>query len=120
MSSTPVRPSFSSPSAPVSAATPAAAGDLQARFEALRKRYDGLRERRIKRELELENAKNEVNACVREAESLGVSSLEELESLIERQTAEDAAALSAFEAALDEETKVQDQVDQALAQADLR
>ena len=65
---------------------------------------------RSRLELLHEQAVAEVKACEREAQALGVASLEELDALIERTKAEDEKAMASFQAAVDSEQQLQARV----------
>lgn len=100
------------------AGTPIHAGQASgstAEYQALIKRLDELRDRRRRHEYELDRSEREVAECKAQAEALGVHSLEELEALVERQEAEDREAIAKFQAALDAEEALLNEVDERLA-----
>lgn len=86
-----------------------------AEYQELMKRLEGLRDRRRRHEYELDRSEREAAECKAQAEALGVQSLEELEALVERQEAEDREAIAKFQAALDAEEALLNEVDQRLA-----
>jgi hypothetical protein len=88
----------------------------EAQYQALIKRMDDLRERRMRRQIELERAIKDIDACVTQAKGMGVETLEELEALVARQQAEDEEALRTFEAALNAEEELLDSVDRRLSE----
>lgn len=84
-------------------------------FQELTKRLEVLRDRRRRHEYELDRAEREVAECQTQAKALGVTTLEELEALVERQEAEDREAIAKFMAALDAEEALLNEIDQRLA-----
>lgn len=114
-----------SASAPAARATPEKASsvdtaDLTSRFNALRTRRDQINAIRVRREVELDNAKKAEKQCAEEAKSLGVSSPEELEALIAQKAKEASEALDKFEKDLDDQETLLRSIDERVAQADAR
>lgn len=90
----------------------------EARHRALTAELNTLRERRMRHTLALERATAEEQACQREAQGMGIASLEELDAYIARTAREDKERLDAFEKALREEAALLDAVDAAVAAVD--
>lgn len=74
--------------------------DLSNRLEKARQNAESLRSRLERRRFELEDAQKKVNECKKQGEALGVSSPEELRTLIEKTQAEDQRAIAEVEAAI--------------------
>lgn len=118
MSTRPTRPSLT-PTAPTAPTrnTEAGQGD-NTDFEALRGAHEALVRQRGRLELLHEQAMTEIQNCQNEAQRLGVSSIEELEALIERTREEDRQALESFAEAVRAEEELQKRVLADLAAID--
>ncbi len=101
-------------------ATPVDPADLTSRFNALRTRRDQIHAIRVRREVELDNAKKAEKQCAEEAKLLGVNSPEELEALIAQKAKEASEALDKFEKDLDDQETLLRSIDERVAQADAR
>lgn len=105
------RPTIGSPSAQ----QPGQTSSESASFEQLRARHEEASRVRGRQEFQLEQSDREVQECLREAQALGVNSLEELQELVARQEEEERKAREAFEAALAAEEESQRLAEEALA-----
>lgn len=110
-------PTPAAPGAP-SVAAPHATAPQGAALQDLQERLRKVQERRMRREIDRDRWAQDVAECEAEARALGVSSIEELRQRVEQIKAEDAAALRAFETALDQEEALLNSIDQQLAQVD--
>lgn len=90
---------------------------MEADLQELNRRLERLRERRTRREIELENAEREIQECQAQAAKLGVNSFEELEALVRKHQEEDARAIAEFVKALDQEEELLDTIDRRLSEA---
>ena len=86
-----------------------------ASFESLRNTHEELVRKRGRLEGLQEQAQAQLAACQAEAAGMGVGSIEELEALIARKEAEDAAAMARFETDLKAEAELQARVEADLA-----
>lgn len=118
---TPAPTATSAPVTSAPAAVTAPAGDHgqgHAEFEALRQRHQQLLGQRNRLELLTEQANKEVSACQRQAEAMGISSLEELQNRIQEMEAQDAQALAQFQERLKKEEELQQHALNRLAEID--
>lgn len=87
-------------------------------FESLRLRHQQLQAQRNRLELLAEQATKEVGVCQRQAEAMGISSLEELQQRIKEMEEQDAQAMATFKERLKEEEALQEQAKRRLAEID--
>lgn len=107
----------SSPTPAAAAPVSAQAGaDLTARFEQLRRRREQLQQTRMRHELKYEQAQAEEAQCKRRAQELGAESIEELEQMIEKAEAKARQELADFEAALDREQALLEDIERKLSE----
>lgn len=90
---------------------------METDLQELNRRLEKLRDRRTRREIELENAEKEIQDCQAQAAKLGVNSFEELEELVRKHQEEDARAIAEFVEALDKEEELLDTIDRRLSEA---
>lgn len=102
-------------SAPSAPAPSGEVSDLLARHQELQQRAQQLSQRRMRREVQLENVHAADKSLRQQAEALGVKTPEELLALIEKQEREDREALDRFEAELNAEAERLDAVDRELS-----
>ena len=100
------------PQVPTVSPTPMSSSEIQALQERLKK----LQERRMRQELQLENAKRALEECQKQAQQFGVETLQELEEKVRVLTEEDARERAAFVQALDQEEELLNSIDRQLAQ----
>ena len=81
----------------------------------LQERLTKIQERRIRREVDLENARRDLDECQRTAETLGVNTLEELEAKVAQLRQEDERAMREFMEALTQEEEMLDDFDRRLS-----
>lgn len=106
------RPRFSAP-----AAAPAplqSAGEAVARQAELQAKAQRLTQNRLKAEAQYEQAERELLAIEREAQTLGVASLEEYQALIAETEAKDAEEEARFARELEDEARLQNEVEARL------
>lgn len=84
------------PAAKTPQAAPSASANLE-RFQELQRQRQALQERRIRYQVELEQAEREVAECQAAAQAFQVGSLDDLEALIVREQAEEVRQLDEFE-----------------------
>ena len=96
------------------AKTPTSA-EGEAQLRTLQERQRKLQERRMRREIDRDNALKEIQACEKTAQEIGISNLDELKAKVEQLEQEDRLALERFVKMLDEEEALLDRVDRALA-----
>lgn len=87
-------------------------------FESLRLRHQQLQAQRNRLELLAEQAATEVGICQRQAEAMGISSLEELQQRIKEMEEQDAQAMATFKEQLKKEEALQEQAKRSLAEID--
>lgn len=108
-------------STPAGATTAAAnGGDLNETFSALQARATSLRDRRQRLTFQQEQVQREIESCESEARELGVSSLEELQALVQRMETEEQERMRAYDEALTQEDARLSQVEGDLARLDTR
>lgn len=101
-----------------SQAQPVAAHQGHPDFQALMLRHQQLQAQRNRLELLAEQATKEVGVCQRQAEAMGISSLEELQQRIKEMEEQDAQAMATFKERLKEEEALQEQAKRRLAEID--
>lgn len=109
-------------SAETTPASPAVASleagdDLTARFEQLRGRREKLQQTRMRHDLKYEQAQAEEAQCQLRARELGANSIEDLEMMIEQAEARARQELADFEAALDREQALLEDIERKLVEA---
>lgn len=114
--SRPLRPGSRPSVSPAAAPAPLSAAPAADHpgFEELRARHADLQARRGRLDLLTEQAAREQAACQRQAEAMGISSLEALQARIAELEAQDAQAIADFEASLSQEAALQQQAFQRL------
>lgn len=107
---------------PTATASSETASDIEPAqmYKRLRQEHDMLNENRVRRTVMLQQATEEDERCRKEAEAYGASSPEELERILAERREESIRQLAEFEAALAEEARLQEQVEQDLAAAEKR
>lgn len=108
--------------APTTSTPPAAApgADPVAKHAELTRRYESLKENRMRRSVQLQQAQEEDARCRQEAAAFGAQTPEELEAILERKRQETLEALATFEKQLDEEASLQARIEQDLAAIESR
>lgn len=122
------RPTFGAPARPANSFSGATAtqpntpndADPAQIYKRLRQEHDILNENRVRRTVMLQQATEEDERCRKEAEAYGASTPEELERILAERREESIRQLAEFEAALAEEARLQEQIEQDLAAAEKR
>lgn len=83
-------------------------------LQNLKKRLDDVTHEKMRRELELKQANEQLKECKQEALKLGITSLDEMEEYVQKLNQEDQENLNKFILELAEEEKLLDLIEQQL------
>ena len=84
--------------------------------EELQARLSKVQEKRLRCEFELEKTKQDIRQCEKDAQALGVTTLDELEALVAKMEEEDRQKMESFMKDLFEEENTLTRIEQQLAE----
>ena len=83
-------------------------------FEELQERLNKLNERKLRRKIDLENAKKQLKACEEQAKEMGADNYEELERKVKSMQEEEEKEMEAFVLELTRQEEILDTIEREL------
>lgn len=100
-----------SPQTPTSLKSNISEKDQDIDFEDLQRRLEELNERKLRRKIDLENARKQLQACERQAGEMGVDTYEELERKVLEMEKQEKQEMDEFIAELTKQESILDQIE---------